>query len=97
MAREFNGDANLIRGDSPIEVAEALGLRRDTLNERQRNAFEELSLVLGLIPDLRTWTFDEKRALIQIIRAKAGPDESRYARRLQKHRRLRDAIQRLGS
>jgi hypothetical protein len=97
MAREFNGDANLIRGDSPIEVAEALGLRRDTLNERQRNAFEELSLVLGLIPDLRTWTFDEKRALIQIIRAKAGPDESRYARRLQKHRRLRDAILRLGS
>jgi len=79
------------------EVAEAMDLRRDSLNERQRCAFEDLALLLALIPDLADWTVDQKRAVIQIVRAKAGRDESLYARRLQKHKRLRDAIIKIGS
>ncbi|HEY3137879.1 MAG TPA: hypothetical protein VGL29_17770 [Blastocatellia bacterium] len=97
MAREFGGVADRIREASSMEAAEALGLRRDSLNERQRCAFEDLALVLNLIPDLADWTVDQKRAVIQIVRAKAGRDESIYARRLQKHKRLRDAIIKIGS
>lgn len=97
MAKEFGGDANRIREASRKGVAEALDLRPDSLNERQRCAFEDLALVLALIPDLADWTADQKRAVIQTVRAKAGRDESLYARRLQKHKRLRDAIIKIGS
>jgi hypothetical protein len=66
------------------------------LNESERRAFADLALVLALIPDLASWTEPEKRRVVETIRAKAGIDESRYARLLQDHARLRAAIIRLG-
>ena len=62
-----------------------------------RQAFEELAPVLALVPGLGRWTAAEKRDLIRIVRAKAGAAESDYLRLLQRHRRLRDAVVRLGS
>jgi hypothetical protein len=53
--------------------------------------------VLALIPDLGRWTPEEKRGVARILRAKTGPDESRYLRTMAGHRRLRQEILRLGS
>jgi len=53
-------------------------------------------LVLGLIPDLAEWSQKEKDGLLQIIRAKSAADEARYARLLQRHSRLREALIRIG-
>jgi hypothetical protein len=53
--------------------------------------------VLSLVPETDRWPSDDKDALREIISAKAGQTELRYMRLLQKHRRLRAAILRLGS
>ena len=96
MAREFEGDALKIRTASAKEVARVLETKLPGPDTSERQAFEDLSLVLALIPDLAQWTRPEKEKAVQIIRAKSGADESRYARLLQAHAKLRGAIIKLG-
>lgn len=97
MANEFDGDAGKIRTASANEVARALKINLKNLSYRERRAFDDLALVLALIPGLSQWTSAEKRNVAEIIRAKTGPDESSYARLLQGHARLRAAIISLGN
>ena len=83
------------QGESPEDavasVSRDLGIKAGPHPE-----FARLALVLDLIPDLADWPRDEKAALLDIIRAKMGPDESLYVRLMQKHARLREAIRELG-
>jgi hypothetical protein len=97
MANRFDSDIAKIRRASVKEVARALDVRVEDWRQAEQRAFEELALVLALIPDLARWTEDEKRDVASIIRAKAGADESRFVRLLQRHSRLRDEIIRIGS
>ena len=96
MAIQHGGEAEKIRQASAREAAHSLGLRLERLNKLERRGFDDLALVLAMIDDLAKWTKPEKSAVVQIIRAKMGIDESRYARLLQKHSRLRAAIIKLG-
>ena len=97
MAREFGGDSARIRRASAAEVSRALDVSLSRWNSPERQAFENWSLLLVLIPDLRRWSAKEKQDVIKIIRAQAGPDELRYLRLTQQHPRLRQEILRLGS
>jgi hypothetical protein len=97
MARECDGDAARIRERSAATLARALGERLEAWQGYARQAFEDFALVLALVPDLTRWTTEEKRALVRIIRAKVGPEESRLLRLLQRHPKLREAFIRLGS
>ena len=97
MAAEFGGDAALARAASAREVARALGVRPDDLNQDERRAFENLALVLALVDDLKGWTGEEKKSLFEIIRAKAGAREEEYARLMQNHEKLREWVRRLGT
>ena len=97
MGRECDGDAARMREQSAATLGRALGERRETWRGHAGQAFEDFAMVLTLVPDLRSWTTEEKRALLWIIRAKAGPEESRFLRLLQRHPRLREAFIRLGS
>lgn len=97
MANRFGGDAGRIRRASATRVASALGVRMIAWKESESRAFEDLALVLNMIPDLARWTKDEKRDVVRIVRAKAGADESRYLRLLQHHAKLREAIIKIGS
>jgi hypothetical protein len=56
-----------------------------------------LALVLDQIPDLADWSKADKRAILDIVRAKMGADETVYLQQLQQHRRLREAFIKLGS
>lgn len=96
MAAEYDGDSETARESSAAEVARALDIDPARFNARERRAFTDLGLVLALIPDLGRWATSEKRKVVQIIRAKMGVDESRYARLLQKHSKLRAALIKLG-
>lgn len=96
MARDFGGDAEKIRRASEARVAGALGVNPRRWNTVEREAFARFALALDLIQDLGRWTRSEKRAVVAIIRAKAGPRESRYLRLMQRHARLRAAILRSG-
>jgi hypothetical protein len=97
MAMRFGGDAAKIRKSSAMRVARALGLNTADWKEPERLAFENLSLVFALIPDLARWTDGEKSAIARLARAKGAADESLYVRLLQKQSRLRDALIALGS
>jgi len=91
MRREFNGDAEKMREVSAGVVARDLAFKPGSTRLEQR-AFKDLALVLALIPDLNQWTEAEKTQAGRIVRAKIGEDESRFARLLQAHEKLRRAI-----
>jgi hypothetical protein len=97
MAREFGGDAEKIRRACEAGVGRALGVNPRRWSRGEREAFAGYALVLGLVPDLPRWEREEKQALVEVIRAKGGPRESRYLNLLQRHARLWAAVIRLGS
>lgn len=97
MAADFVGDAARIRRASVEAVERALGVRCARWREDEKLAFENLSLVLSLIPELELWTKEEKQAVARLIRAKASAAESLYLRLQQQHPKLREAIIKLGS
>jgi hypothetical protein len=97
MAREFSGDSGHIRQASTAAVAKALRIQPARWRSVEQDAFQNLALVLTLVPDLATWDAAEKRALVEVIRAKASRSETRYLRLMQRHPRLRAALLTLGS
>ncbi|MBA3806615.1 MAG: hypothetical protein H0X14_13000 [Acidobacteria bacterium] len=97
MASRFRGDAARMRSAAAAKVARALGVSVAEWTEQEQRAFENLSLVLSLIPDLSRWTKDEKLAVARIARAKASAEEARYLRLMQQHHRLRREIIKVGS
>ncbi|HYH86572.1 MAG TPA: hypothetical protein VEX60_14055 [Pyrinomonadaceae bacterium] len=97
MSRRHGGDGERARRESVKSVSRALGIRAARWNADERRALENFSLLLALIPDLSSWTKDEKDLVVRLIRAKAGADELGYLRLLQKHERLRREVIRLGS
>lgn len=62
-----------------------------------RLALERLAPVLALIPDLHRWPSGERRAILNLIRAKAGRSEADYLRQLSSLPRLRAVILGLGA
>jgi hypothetical protein len=97
MARESGGDAILAVNRAAAIVARALGESLEAWKGEARRAFEDFALVLALVPDLPRWTAEDKRSLVRIIRAKVGPEESRFLRFMRRHTKLRDSVVRLGS
>jgi len=97
MAKEFAGDAARIRSESVKTVTRALGILMTDWKQSELRALNDLALVLALIPDLGRWSAEEKRDVMRIVRAKASADEARYLRLMQKHRRLRQTVIKLGS
>src|SRR5262249_34447234 len=97
MAAEYRGDAARLRAASGRRVAAALGRSPARWLPEQRRAFSDFSLVLDLIPDLARWPRAERAAVAEIVRAKTARTEREYLQRLQRHKRLREALIRLGS
>jgi hypothetical protein len=92
MADDFSGDAGKLRCATTKSLATSLGLNLETWNAREQWAFSNFAYVLALTPGVARWTRAEKKSLLAIIRAKAGPSETRYLQLLQQHHRLRDAM-----
>jgi hypothetical protein len=97
MARQFDGDSRKIRDASAAAVARALGIDAARWTPLQRQALEDWSLVLALIPNLTRWLPDEKQQLVKIIQAKSAASEMPYLRQTQRHSRLRAELLRMGS
>jgi hypothetical protein len=97
IAAVFGGDANRLRDESVNAVTRSLGISTLRMNEPELRALENSSLVMALVPDLETWTANDKQLAARVMRAKAGRDEARYLRLMQQHDRLRAAMIALGS
>lgn len=97
MAEEFESDAARARRESSKSVARKLGVDLAGLRGETKKAFESLALVLDLMPGLARWTAEEKRLVVEVLRAKAGRDETRYLKLMRKHGKLRKEFLRIGS
>jgi hypothetical protein len=97
MAAKFRGDAGKMRQAAVTALAQKLGVNAGTWSALEQSAFADFAVVLALTPELTRWTAADKRHLVEIIRAKAGPDESKYLRLLQQHAALKEIFVRLGS
>ncbi len=96
MAAEHRGNAEEFRTAAVEKLTSALGRRSADFREVESPALTDFAVALSL-ESLSAWSADEKRALVQVIRAKANSDESRYLKLMQKHARLRSAMIKLGS
>jgi hypothetical protein len=92
MAERFGGDAQKMQNAARVEVSRILGGKPG-----ESKAFDAFAVLLSAIPDLSRWSDADKAALAVIIRAKSAPEEFRYVRLLQRHRRLREVLRRMGS
>jgi len=97
MAAEFGGSMARIREASVRSLAKILRTRIPDEDTTARGSFEHFAMIAALIPELRSWSSQDKNALLQIIHEKSAPDEMRYLHLLQGHTRLRDTMLRLGS
>ncbi len=97
IAREFKGDRLAATRHSAARARRVLGVgSRAAWSTEERHAFEQMSLVAALIPDLAHWPAADRRALVSVMRAKGGATEREYARLLDRHRRLRRSLGALG-
>jgi hypothetical protein len=97
MAQQFDGDSDKLRSASVATVIRALAIEPSRWKADQRQSLENWSYVLSMLPDLSRWSKKEKAGVIEIIRAKAAPDEMRYFRLTRLHPRLRSELLRLGA
>lgn len=97
MAQHHDGNAGKIRATLRGALMRLLDVNPNAWSPDERAAFENIALVASLIPGLSNWDPREKQDLIEIVRAKASPNEADYLRRLQQHAKLRQEILRLGS
>ena len=97
MAERFAGSPKKMREASSTRLAGILGVNARRASLPGSAPLEDFAVVLALMPDLPSWTADERRKLAAIIGAKAGADEGRYVRLLQSHSRLRAAVLWLGN
>ena len=97
MASNIGGNAQMMRRVVSQAVAKILHLDLTSWRPLEKTAFENFALVLSLAPEFSEWAETQKQALVEIIRAKAAPDEANYLRLLQQHHALREIILRLGS
>ena len=97
MAAKFQGESARIRPTASAWLARLLGEKVSSLTQQEQASFENFALVLSLVPSVSSWGREEKHALLKIIRAKSAANEMHYARLLQKHRLLREALLELGS
>jgi len=97
MARDFGGNSQRMRQASSKWLARALAVNPASQEALEKATIENFAMVLSLVPGLASWSGQEKRALLQIIRAKPAANEMRYLRLMQMHSRLRATLLKLGS
>ncbi len=95
--RKRGETAGRLREGAQARVARALRLSPRSFSPLERRFFSGLALVLDGVPDLRRWSAADRRAVGEIVRAKAGGSEGRYLRLLRRHELLRRELLRLGS
>jgi hypothetical protein len=93
IGRRFAGDRSAAQAFAARRAMKLLALRA-TLRwpAEEQESFNRLSVLIGPIHDLVTWTGLEKQRLIRLMRAKGGPLERLYVRLFQRHHRLRRAL-----
>lgn len=96
LADRFGADREKAVRTLSDEAAHLLGVRtRRSWSPGERLAWGRWCPLIVMLPGISRWRPEEKRALVQVVRAKGGRRESDYVRLFNNHRRLRQAISKL--
>jgi hypothetical protein len=96
MATRHGGSEEKFRSAAVKKLSRVLG-GADSWRKAELPALNDFAAALSLVKDWDDWSESEKRALAQVVKAKAAADESKYLKLMQKHARLRNALIRFGS
>jgi hypothetical protein len=93
ITQRFGYDRRQAEKQCAQEAAKLLGVRsRRGFSAGERLAWARWSPLILVLPGVSRWPREDKRALVEVVRAKGGLRESDYLARFDRHRRLRRAI-----
>ncbi len=96
LSLRFGSDRERGTRELSDALARALGVRdRKRWPAGEQLAWERWAPLLALLGDLSRWSSAERRALVQVVRAKGGRRESDFVLAFDRHVRLRRALCRL--
>ena len=90
MSREFGGDASRMCEEAMNRISRLLGIE-------DLGHCPGLAVSLLLIPQVDSWSLNEKNLLARLIKAKQSEPETNYLKLMQQHQRLRKELIRIGS
>jgi hypothetical protein len=97
LARESGVDREQGLAACAQRAQDLLGLRDlKSWSRTERQAWMQWGVLICALQGVQAWGHEEKRAAINVIRAKGGRRESDFVRLFDAHTRLRRAVQRLG-
>lgn len=93
VRERFDGDRARAEQDS-LRVLEAMpgGAALRAIHGRAHHQVRAWALLIASIPNVERWSGDERKALIEVVAAKAGRRESDFVRRFDAHAKLCGAI-----
>lgn len=97
MSKNYDGNSEAFRKAAMKTVAGQLGIHVTSLKAEQLKVYSDFFVTLSLVPDLSTWSREDKAGVLKIIKAKASADEADYLKMMQRHQRLRRAVIDLGT
>lgn len=93
VAKRYGASGRSAARTSAAGAWERLGLSApESWPRGEREAWGRWGPLLMALPDVERWTRAEKRALVEVVRAKGGVSELEYSRRLHAHPRLQSAL-----
>ncbi|MFQ5599976.1 MAG: hypothetical protein ACE5G2_05415 [Candidatus Krumholzibacteriia bacterium] len=96
LARRFGADRESAMRTCAREAARLLGLRSVRgWSAGERQAWKRWSPLITALPGVGRWGPADKRALVEVVRAKGGRHESDFVGLFDAHRRLRQAVLKL--
>jgi hypothetical protein len=96
IARRFGSDREEATRVCAREAVARLGVRRPLrLTPSERMWWDRWAPLVMCLPGVERWSRADRRALVDVIRAKGGRSESEYVRRFAAHPRLGRAVERL--
>jgi hypothetical protein len=97
MAANYRGSSKKMRDASVALLCKRLGKRLSDFSQSEKIPLSDFAVALSEYPGLNHWSQSDLQGLVKIIRAKAGPDEARYLKLTQRHKRLREVLIKMGS
>lgn len=98
LAKRFGHDRNRAERQCAREAMKLLGVRRRRrLSADDRLAWQRWGPLILALPGISRWSSAARRDLVAVVRAKGGPHELDYHRRVDRHRPLRRAILKLAA
>jgi hypothetical protein len=98
LAERFGSDRERALRHCRTSARRLLGIRSlKRLTAGERSAFERWSPLVCALPDVASWSRDERRRLASVVMAKGADGEDDYAARLSAHLPLRRALMALAA